>query len=155
MKASPGTPAYKSQEEYYDQILEYKKQVGALNQESSNMKAKIRRLEEDNLKKEKEIDSLLNPQKVSKWCFMKYEVFSVWSCLPLLDFCYHRSCLKESHKFVSYTIDVNSYQDMNLKRIIILSWIIKKHARHAVITTQYSGTSLNWMLSGPDESSGL
>ena len=24
-KAAPGTPAYKSQEEYYDQILEYKK----------------------------------------------------------------------------------------------------------------------------------
>ncbi|XP_053385052.1 IQ domain-containing protein E-like isoform X7 [Mercenaria mercenaria] len=62
-KASPGTPAYKSQEEYYEQILEYKKQVGALNQDSNNMKAKIRRLEEDNLKKEKEIDSLLNPQK--------------------------------------------------------------------------------------------
>ncbi|XP_060594862.1 IQ domain-containing protein E-like isoform X2 [Ruditapes philippinarum] len=62
-KASPGTPAYKSQEEYYEQILEYKKQVGALNQDANNMKAKIRRLEEDNLKKEKEIDSLLNPQK--------------------------------------------------------------------------------------------
>ena len=25
VKASPGTPAYKSQEEYYDQIIEYKK----------------------------------------------------------------------------------------------------------------------------------
>lgn len=25
VKASPGTPAYKSQEEYYDQILEYKR----------------------------------------------------------------------------------------------------------------------------------
>ncbi|KAL4240651.1 hypothetical protein ACF0H5_001442 [Mactra antiquata] len=62
-RAAPGTPAYKSQEEYYEQILEYKKQVGALNQDASNMKAKIRRLEEDNLKKEKEIDSLLHPQK--------------------------------------------------------------------------------------------
>ena len=36
-----------------------------MNQEASNLKAKIRRLEEDNLKKEKEIDGLLNPQKVS------------------------------------------------------------------------------------------
>lgn len=62
-KASPGTPAYKSQEEYYDQILEYKRQAAAMNQEASNLKAKIRRLEEDNLKKEKEIDGLLNPQK--------------------------------------------------------------------------------------------
>lgn len=30
------------------------------------MKAKIRRLEEDNLKKEKEIDSLLHPHKVNQ-----------------------------------------------------------------------------------------
>lgn len=62
-KASPGTPAYKSQEDYYDQILEYKKQAAAMNQDVSILKAKIRRLEEDNLKKEKEIDVLLNPQK--------------------------------------------------------------------------------------------
>lgn len=68
VRSSPGTPAYKSQEEYYEQILEYKKQVGALNQDASNMKAKIRRLEEDNLKKEKEIDSLLHPQKVISLC---------------------------------------------------------------------------------------
>ena len=40
-------------------------QAAAMNQEASNLKAKIRRLEEDNLKKEKEIDGLLNPQKVS------------------------------------------------------------------------------------------
>lgn len=31
VKASPGTPAYKSQEEYYDQILEYKKVTQSLN----------------------------------------------------------------------------------------------------------------------------
>ncbi|XP_052266999.1 IQ domain-containing protein E-like isoform X2 [Dreissena polymorpha] len=62
-RANPGTPAYKSQEEYYEQILEYKKQVSSLNQDSATMKAKIRRLEEDNLKKEKEIESLLHPHK--------------------------------------------------------------------------------------------
>ncbi|WAQ95763.1 IQCE-like protein [Mya arenaria] len=62
-KASPGTPAYKSQEEYYEQILEFKRQVKEMQQESSTMRAKIRRVEEDNLKKEKEIDSLLHPHK--------------------------------------------------------------------------------------------
>ena len=35
-----------------------------MNQEVSTLKAKIRRLEEDNLKKEKEIDGLLHPHKV-------------------------------------------------------------------------------------------
>ena len=35
-----------------------------MNQEVSTLRAKIRRLEEDNLKKEKEIEGLLNPQKV-------------------------------------------------------------------------------------------
>jgi len=39
-------------------------QVKEFQQESGTMKAKIRRLEEDNLKKEKEIDSLLHPHKV-------------------------------------------------------------------------------------------
>ncbi|KAK3580706.1 hypothetical protein CHS0354_005710 [Potamilus streckersoni] len=63
VKSSSGTPAYKSQEEYYDQVLELKKYIANLNQESATMKAKIRRLEEDNQKKEKEMAALLDPQK--------------------------------------------------------------------------------------------
>ena len=50
-------------------------QAAAMNQEVSTLKSKIRRLEEDNLKKEKEIDGLLNPHKVS-W-------FALILCLKL------------------------------------------------------------------------
>ncbi|XP_025100404.1 IQ domain-containing protein E-like isoform X2 [Pomacea canaliculata] len=61
VKPSPGRPNYKTPEEYYDEVLELRKQIAALNLESGTMKTKIRRLEEDNVKKEKEIESLLNP----------------------------------------------------------------------------------------------
>ncbi|KAL3877716.1 hypothetical protein ACJMK2_035381 [Sinanodonta woodiana] len=63
VKSSSGTPAYKSQEEYYDMVLELKKHIANMKQESDAMKAKIRRLEEDNQKKEKEMAALLDPQK--------------------------------------------------------------------------------------------
>ncbi|KAK7112123.1 IQ domain-containing protein E-like isoform X2 [Littorina saxatilis] len=63
VKPSPGRPAYKTPEEYYDEVLELRKQISAMNHDSSTMKTKIRRLEEDNLKKEKEMESLLNPGK--------------------------------------------------------------------------------------------
>lgn len=58
-----GTPAYKTPEEYYDQVLELKKVIQGLNQEKDVFKAKIRRIEEDNIKKEKEIAGLLDPKK--------------------------------------------------------------------------------------------
>lgn len=62
-KPPMGTPAYKTPEEYYDQVLELKKIIQSLNQEKDNFKAKVRRIEEDNIKKEKEIAGLLDPKK--------------------------------------------------------------------------------------------
>ncbi|XP_074647702.1 uncharacterized protein LOC141903482 isoform X2 [Tubulanus polymorphus] len=58
-----GKPAYKTPEEYYDDILDLKKQVVSINNDNTTMKSKIRRLEEDNAKKEKEIEQLLDPSK--------------------------------------------------------------------------------------------
>lgn len=59
-------------------------QVVAMNQEASAMKAKIRRLEEDNLKKEKEIDSLLHPHKVNQiliwYSKLPYAFTRVYTC---------------------------------------------------------------------------
>ena len=63
VRASSGRPAYKSPEEYYDEVIALKKQIQDLNSTNSTLKLKIRRLEEDNLKKEKEIDQLLDPSK--------------------------------------------------------------------------------------------
>lgn len=62
-KPPSGTPAYRSQEEYYEQVLDLKKQIKSLNQEISVLRAKARRTEEDNIKKEKEIEGLLDPTK--------------------------------------------------------------------------------------------
>ncbi|CAH1793332.1 unnamed protein product [Owenia fusiformis] len=62
-KPSPGTPAYKSSEEYYDEILELKKTIQAMKVQDTTLKSKLRRVEEDNLKKERDIEKLLDPSK--------------------------------------------------------------------------------------------
>ncbi|CAD5112843.1 DgyrCDS2055 [Dimorphilus gyrociliatus] len=59
----PGRPSFKSPEDYYDDIIALKKKIKNLNEENSIYKLKLRRLEEENNKKEKEIDQLLNPNK--------------------------------------------------------------------------------------------
>lgn len=66
VKASPGTPAYKTPEEYYDEVLELRKQIGGMDKDNSLLRAKLRRVEEDNNKKEREIESLMDPTKVNK-----------------------------------------------------------------------------------------
>ncbi|ESO82030.1 hypothetical protein LOTGIDRAFT_170441 [Lottia gigantea] len=62
-RSAAGTPAYKTPEEYYDEVLELRKQISNLGHDNSTMKAKVRRLEEDKIKKDKEMESLLNPSK--------------------------------------------------------------------------------------------
>lgn len=62
-KTASGKPAYKTPEEYYDEILSLKKQIKIITEENSVYKSKMRRLEEENAKKEREIDQLLNPNK--------------------------------------------------------------------------------------------
>ncbi|XP_062390374.1 IQ domain-containing protein E [Sardina pilchardus] len=59
----PGTPDYKEKEEMYDEILELKKTLQAQKADGDRMKAKLRRLEEDNIKKEKQIEQLLDPTR--------------------------------------------------------------------------------------------
>ncbi|GFO47703.1 Iq domain-containing protein e-like [Plakobranchus ocellatus] len=63
VRPNVGTPNYKSPEEYYDEVLGLRKQLAALSHENATQKTKIRRVEEDNLKKEREIEGLLNPTK--------------------------------------------------------------------------------------------
>ncbi|KAI0233849.1 hypothetical protein LSAT2_015937 [Lamellibrachia satsuma] len=62
-KAATRVPAYKEPEEYYDDILALKKQMMLISTENSTLKTKLRRLEEDNLKKAEEIKQLLDPSK--------------------------------------------------------------------------------------------
>ncbi|KAJ8391876.1 hypothetical protein AAFF_G00084920 [Aldrovandia affinis] len=63
----PGTPDFKDKEDMYDEIIELKKCLQAQKSESDLMKTKLRRLEEDNSKKEKQIEQLLDPTKGSEY----------------------------------------------------------------------------------------
>lgn len=64
MRAPAGTPSYKTPEEYYDEVLELRKQISQRDKDNGLLRAKLRRVEEDNTKKEKEIESLMDPNKV-------------------------------------------------------------------------------------------
>lgn len=59
----PGTPDYKEKEDMYDEIIDLKKTIQAQKAESDKIKAKLRHLEEDNAKKDRQIEQLLDPAK--------------------------------------------------------------------------------------------
>nr|XP_009934829.1 PREDICTED: IQ domain-containing protein E [Opisthocomus hoazin] len=62
----PGTPDYKEKEDMYDEIIELKKTIQAQKSEGSRMKTKLRRLEEENNRKDKQIEQLLDPSRGSE-----------------------------------------------------------------------------------------
>ncbi|NWH36470.1 IQCE protein, partial [Chloropsis hardwickii] len=62
----PGTPDYKEKEDMYDEIIELKKTIQAQKNEGDRMKAKLRRLEEENNRKDKQIEQLLDPSRGSE-----------------------------------------------------------------------------------------
>ncbi|KAK4813586.1 hypothetical protein QYF61_011815 [Mycteria americana] len=59
----PGTPDYKEKEDMYDEIIELKKTIQAQKNEGDRMKTKLRRLEEENNRKNKQIEQLLDPSR--------------------------------------------------------------------------------------------
>ncbi|XP_053328145.1 IQ domain-containing protein E [Spea bombifrons] len=63
----PGTPDYKEKEDMYDQILDLKKTLQAQKSESDIMKTKLRRLEEENSRKDRQIEQLLDPSRSSEF----------------------------------------------------------------------------------------
>ncbi|KAF7663434.1 hypothetical protein LDENG_00209660 [Lucifuga dentata] len=61
------TTDYKEKEDMYDEIIRLKKSLQAQKSDNHQMKAKLRRLEEDNAKREKQIEELLDPTKASEY----------------------------------------------------------------------------------------
>ncbi|XP_075755722.1 IQ domain-containing protein E isoform X2 [Pelodiscus sinensis] len=61
----PGTPDYKEKEDMYDEIIELKKTIQAQKSEGDRMKTKIRRLEEETNRKDRQIEQLLDPSRGS------------------------------------------------------------------------------------------
>ncbi|CAF3081589.1 unnamed protein product [Rotaria sp. Silwood2] len=64
-RPASGNPKYKTQEEYYDEIQVLKKELKYTKDDNSNLRARIRRLEEDNVRKRKEIDNFYDTKKDS------------------------------------------------------------------------------------------
>ncbi|KAK9540691.1 hypothetical protein VZT92_003128 [Zoarces viviparus] len=62
-----GTGDYRDKEDMYDEIIRLKKSLQAQKSDNQQMKAKLRRLEEDNAKREKQIEELLDPTKGSEY----------------------------------------------------------------------------------------
>ncbi|XP_010223860.1 PREDICTED: IQ domain-containing protein E, partial [Tinamus guttatus] len=62
----PGTPDYKEKEDMYDEIIELKKTIQAQKNEGDRMKTKLRRLEEENNRKDKQIEQLLDTSRGSE-----------------------------------------------------------------------------------------
>ncbi|XP_066432502.1 IQ domain-containing protein E isoform X2 [Eleutherodactylus coqui] len=63
----PGTPDFKEKEDMYDQILDLKKMLHAQKSEADVMKTKLRRLEEENNRKDRQIEQLLDPSRGSEF----------------------------------------------------------------------------------------
>ncbi|XP_075574869.1 IQ domain-containing protein E isoform X1 [Pelecanus crispus] len=62
----PGTPDYKEKEDMYDEIIQLKKTIQAQKNEGDQVKTKLRRLEEENSRKDRQIEQLLDPYRGSK-----------------------------------------------------------------------------------------
>ncbi|XP_035001477.2 IQ domain-containing protein E [Hippoglossus stenolepis] len=62
-----GTGEHREKEDMYDEIIRLKKSLQAQKSDNQQMKAKLRRLEEDNAKREKQIEELLDPTKGSEY----------------------------------------------------------------------------------------
>ncbi|KAL6111000.1 iqce [Pungitius sinensis] len=61
------TGDYREKESMYDEIIRLKKSLQEQKSDNQQMKAKLRRLEEDNAKREKQIEELLDPTKGSEY----------------------------------------------------------------------------------------
>ncbi|KAL1004950.1 hypothetical protein UPYG_G00052580 [Umbra pygmaea] len=58
---------FREKEDMYDEIIHLKKSLQAQKNETDKMKAKLRRLEEDKTKKDKQIEQLLDPTKAPEY----------------------------------------------------------------------------------------
>nr|XP_045604301.1 IQ domain-containing protein E-like isoform X2 [Procambarus clarkii] len=63
LRTNAGKPTYKSQEEQYQEIQELRRSLGELREENSNLKTRSRRLEEDLIRRDRQIEQLMDPAK--------------------------------------------------------------------------------------------
>nr|XP_060505610.1 IQ domain-containing protein E isoform X2 [Panthera onca] len=59
----PGTPVYREKEDMYDEIIELKKSLHVQKSDVDLMRTRLRRLEEENSRKDRQIQQLLDPSR--------------------------------------------------------------------------------------------
>ncbi|XP_045680413.1 IQ domain-containing protein E isoform X2 [Phyllostomus hastatus] len=59
----PGTPIYREKEDMYDEIIELKKSLHVQKGEADQLRTRLRRLEEENARKDRQIEQLLGPAR--------------------------------------------------------------------------------------------
>ncbi|XP_074170091.1 IQ domain-containing protein E isoform X3 [Rhinolophus sinicus] len=59
----PGTPVYREKEDMYDEIIELKKSLHMQKSDVDLMRTRLRRLEEENSRKDRQIEQLLDPSR--------------------------------------------------------------------------------------------
>uniref|UniRef100_A0A8C9JEN8 IQ motif containing E n=1 Tax=Panthera tigris altaica TaxID=74533 RepID=A0A8C9JEN8_PANTA len=60
----PGTPVYREKEDMYDEIIELKKSLHVQKSDVDLMRTRLRRLEEENSRKDRQIQQLLDPSRL-------------------------------------------------------------------------------------------
>ncbi|CAK6446409.1 unnamed protein product [Pipistrellus nathusii] len=60
---SPGTPVYREKEDMYDEIMDLKKSLHIQRSDADLLRTKLRRLEEENSRKDRQIEQLLDPAR--------------------------------------------------------------------------------------------
>ncbi|KAK3886848.1 hypothetical protein Pcinc_009019 [Petrolisthes cinctipes] len=63
LRSNAGKPTYKSQEEQYQEIQELRRDLGELREENSSLRTRSRRLEEDLLRRDRQLHQLMDPAK--------------------------------------------------------------------------------------------
>ncbi|XP_066129594.1 IQ domain-containing protein E isoform X2 [Saccopteryx bilineata] len=65
----PGTPVYREKEDMYDEIIGLKKALHVQKGDADLMRTKLRRLEEENTRKDRQIEQLLDPSRGSDFAW--------------------------------------------------------------------------------------
>ncbi|XP_070270381.1 IQ domain-containing protein E isoform X2 [Myotis yumanensis] len=60
---APGTPVYREKEDMYDEIMDLKKSLHMQRSDADLLRTKLRRLEEENSRKDRQIEQLLDPSR--------------------------------------------------------------------------------------------
>ncbi|XP_042572761.1 IQ domain-containing protein E-like isoform X5 [Cyprinus carpio] len=112
----PGTPDYKDKEEMYDEIIDLKKTVQSQKAELDKIKAKLRRLEEESTKKDRQIEQLLkDPEYVKGLVDRKTDPRSIINGLKQRILRLEQQCKEKENALSQLQSDVKTTNTQEMK----------------------------------------